>query len=264
MVIPPLVVVLSLLLLLLLLDNNVHQFVRQFVHGGTSVQLQAFLSQFFDQSLFQFGFIQSVGRCRRCRGGCLGGYFVVRHVLHHRHTRHAHGIKHFNAPHHVRKGQFLRRRDNDGRRNVEPLREGQLNVPRPGRHINDEVIQRPPVRHTEYLIQQLGDHGPAHDGRPVVDVAKGHEADAVALQRRHLATDKAHHVVVGRHHGGQARPVHVRVQNADRAAQRLQAVGEVDGRGGFSDAAFAGGNGNDGADLGHAAQRVHVARRCCR
>ena len=45
--------------------------------------------------------------------------------------------------------------DDDSCRDVHDLREGQLDIPRAGRHVDEEVVQSTPITHEDELIEDL-------------------------------------------------------------------------------------------------------------
>mmetsp|Transcript_13816 Transcript_13816/g.30009 ORF Transcript_13816/g.30009 Transcript_13816/m.30009 type:complete len:340 (-) Transcript_13816:370-1389(-) len=176
----------------------------------------------------------------------------IGHVFHHRDAGHVDRVEHLHPPFHVDEAQFLRSRHDDGRGDAQPLAQRQLYVPRPGRHVHDEVINRPPIGERQKLIQQLRDHGAAHHRRSLVDVPEAHEPHAPPSKWGDLPPHEPDVVVLGRHHRGQARAVHIRVEDSHPRPQALEGEREVHGRRGLSHAALARRHGDDRADLGHA------------
>mmetsp|Transcript_10657 Transcript_10657/g.25250 ORF Transcript_10657/g.25250 Transcript_10657/m.25250 type:complete len:421 (-) Transcript_10657:489-1751(-) len=221
-------------------QNHLNQLFRQFV--GVAIVEESLFCQHASNIIFEFGLVVD-----------LAGWIavVIGHVFYYCHTRNIDRVKHFYSPYNVGKTQFLRCRYNHSRGNVEPLGQRQLNVPGSRRHVQNQVIEGSPLRDAQKLIQELADHGSAHDGRPVVDVAKTHEANTVSLQGSDLAVNKTNNVVVRFDHGRERRPVHVAVKNPNVRSQRLEGVRQVYRGRRFSHATLARTDGDDGSDSGH-------------
>src|SRR5690606_35315568 len=129
------------------------------------------------------------------------------------------------------------------------LDEGELGVPRPGRHVDDEVVELAPLNLLEELPQDPGDEGAAHDGRLLVleEEAEAHEADAVGLEGDDLllaALARDARLALLAERDGDVLAVDVRVQEADALTGRGEGGGQVRRDCGLPDAALAGAHGD--------------------
>ena len=124
---------------------------------------------------------------------------------------------------------LLGRGDDHGAHERRRLREGDLDVPRAGGEIDDQVIQVAPVHLTEELLDHLRRHGaPPDDG----SFAPREESHGDELQARLLRRPDLSPAHLGRRtaaeHGGNRRPVDVGVQEADPGPALGQGQRQVD------------------------------------
>ena len=149
---------------------------------------------------------------------------------------------------------FLGSGDDDAAIEGNGLAKGKLGVAGAGREIDEEVIEIAPGDGGDELLDGFLDHGAAPDDGVVAldEEAHGHEFDAVVLGRDELFVFADGGFFVDAHHERDAGAVDVAVEQADAGAKLFEGAGEIDRDGGFADAAFAAGDGDDVADAGHA------------
>ena len=128
-----------------------------------------------------------------------------------------------------------------------------------GGQIDDEVVEFAPIDLLQKLANDLVQHGTAHHHGLVArrDVADGDGLDAVRQVGLDLVVRADHGLLRRAHHRGDIGAVDVCVDQADALAQLGEGDGEVDGDGGFADAAFAGTNSDDLGDAGQSHRRGH-------
>ena len=127
------------------------------------------------------------------------------------------------------------------------------------RQIDDEVIEFAPIHLLQELADDLVQHGSAHDQGLVAgrDVADGDGLDAVR-QIGFDAVAGADLGLLGRaHHERNIGAVDVGVDEADALSEPGEGNGQVDGDGGFADAALAGTDCDDLGDAGQCDRRRH-------
>jgi hypothetical protein len=102
----------------------------------------------------------------------------------------------------------------------DPLRQGQLDVPGTGRHVDDQVVDVVPVGLAQQLLERLRRHRPAPDHRVVLLDQKTdrHHLDAVVLHRLHRLAVSRFRPAFDAHHHRLARAVDVGVEDADLGA----------------------------------------------
>ncbi len=129
------------------------------------------------------------------------------------------------------------------------------------REVDEEVVELAPGDLLEELADDLVEHGAAHDHGLVAgrDEADGDELDAVGGDGLHEVVGDDGGLAGGAEHGGDVGAVDVGVDEADAVAELGERDGEIDGDGGFADAAFAGADGDDVLDAGKALR----ALGCC-
>ena len=133
--------------------------------------------------------------------------------------------------------------------------------PVPGGKIHEQIIQVAPVHGMNELLDGLHDHRPApDDGLIAVDQeAHAHQLHAVVCGRNQLFIGADRRALLDAHHQRNARPVDVAIEQADARAEMLERAGEVHRAGGFADAAFAAGDGDDAFDAGNFVRLRHPA-----
>ena len=83
---------------------------------------------------------------------------MQRHVLDDAEHRHVDLLEHPQTFARIGKRDVLRRGDDDRARERHPLREGQLDIARAGRQVDDEVVEVAPVGIAEQLVEGGGHH----------------------------------------------------------------------------------------------------------
>ena len=126
------------------------------------------------------------------------------------------------------------------------------NVAGAGREIDEEDVELAPFDLLQELADDLVEHGATHDERLVAggDESDGDDFDAVREVGLDLIVGEDAGLLRGAHHEGNVGPVDVRVDESGAIAELGEGDGEIDGEGGFADAAFAGADGDDGFDSG--------------
>jgi len=121
-----------------------------------------------------------------------------------------------------------------------------------GGEIDEEDVELAPFNLLEELADDLVKHGATHDEGLVAgrDEADGDDLDAVRDVGLDLIVGQDGGLAGGAEHEGDIGSVDVGVNEAGAMAEFGEGDGEVDGEGGFADAAFAGSDGNDGFDAG--------------
>ena len=184
---------------------------------------------------------------------------VHAHVLDDAEHRHRNLLEHLQPLAGVGERDVLGSRHDDGSRDRHSLRERQLNVAGAGRHVDDQVIQRPPLGLLEQLRESLGHHGPAPHHRllGIDQETYRHGGHAVSRERAQvLAVGRGRTLPGKAEHEGLARPVDVGVEHSDPRALGAPREREIHGDRGLADSSFAGGDRDDIADL---AERLETA-----
>ena len=112
------------------------------------------------------------------------------HVLNDSENGNVRSAEHIQSLARIDQRQVLRRRYDNGPRQWDLLRHGELHVARARRHVDHQDIQVAPVDFTQHLRQSLDDHWPAPDDRgALVDhEAHRHALEAVADHRPELVS----------------------------------------------------------------------------
>lgn len=142
--------------------------------------------------------------------------------------------------------------DDDGACEWEQLAQGEGDITGARGQVNDEVVERwPEGVIEEELFEGAVSHGAAPDeGFVLIDeAADGDGMDAVdgvweefgAVHRGELSLDAEH--------GGHGGPVDIAIHESDGGAMSGKSDGDIDGDGGFSDAALSGADSDDIFDL---------------
>ncbi len=140
---------------------------------------------------------------------------------------------------------------------------GELGIACAGRHVDDQDIELAPGDVFQHLAQGRHHHRSAPDHRRLLVDEKAHRHDfqPIGFHRLQLVVDQglrlAFQAEQARHRGA----VNIGVQNADGLAELLQAERQIDGSGGFADAALARG---DRDDLGDARNSHATGGACAR
>lgn len=170
-----------------------------------------------------------------------------RHVLYDPENRHVHLLEHAKPLLRIDQGNVLRRRHDDRTRDRHGLRKSELNVARPRRHVDDEVIEVVPVRLIKELLQSARGQRTAPNHRFVFG---NHEADRIDFQT--VARQRFHHLAVGAHglsvrteHRRLRGTVNVGVEHAHARPFKRKRQREVRGNRRLADAALAGTHRND-------------------
>ena len=90
------------------------------------------------------------------------------HVFDQPQHRHADFFKHLQPFFGIEQGDVLRRGNNHRAGHRDFLRQGELHIARPWRHINQQIVQRVPAGIVEELHQGLGDHRAAPHHRLIL------------------------------------------------------------------------------------------------
>ena len=152
---------------------------------------------------------------------------------------------------HICQRDFLRRSHKHRARERNRLRQTQLHIACPRRHINYEIIQVAPFDLAHELLHRRMQHRAAPDNGFVtgIEQANRHRFDAMINGRNNIVAAHCGRIVTT-HHNRHVRAVNIRVTNANLSAEHLQRHREVDRNGGFAHAAFAGTDRDDVADAG--------------
>ena len=142
--------------------------------------------------------------------------------------------------------------DDDGAGERDGLHERDDDVAGAGRQIDEEEVELAPGHLLEELADDLVEHGAAHDHGLVAggDEADGDELDAVRVDGSIMVVVEDGGLARGAEHDGHVGAVDVGIDEADVVAELCERDGEIDGEGGFADAAFAGADGDDVLDAG--------------
>jgi hypothetical protein len=131
------------------------------------------------------------------------------------------------------------------------LHEGDDDVAGAGREVDEEDVEVAPFHLLQKLADDLVKHGAAHDEGLVAGEMNPTEMTLTPWARLGsiwlLARMRG---LRSAHHERDVGAVDVGVDEADAMAELSERDGEVDGEGGFADAALAGSDGNDGFDSG--------------
>ena len=177
------------------------------------------------------------------------------HVFHHAQHRNVDLAEHFHAFARVQQRQILRRGDDHRTGHRDFLRQGQLDIPGAGRHVDHQVIKIIPGGLGHQLQQRAGHHRatPYHRRVVVGEKRHGHDFHTMRLDRHKpllLAnlwpgafSDAEHHALAG--------AIDIRIENADPGAFTGQGQSQVGSSGRLADATLARGHGDDVLDVGH-------------
>ena len=175
------------------------------------------------------------------------------------------GVEHVDALDGVGEGDGLWRADDDGTGERNGLHEGKMNVAGARGEVDEKEVEFVPVGFFNHLLEGVGGHGAApYGGRIRVDEkADGEEFDTEAGDRLdELAAVDFDHAGTGvgcTEHLGNGGTEYVRINEADTIALEGEGDGQVGGHGGFPDAAFPGGNGDDVFNFVEGGWALHVA-----
>ncbi len=179
---------------------------------------------------------------------------VVTHVLDHVDRRHPEFIEHLDPLHHVDEAELLGRGNDHGGGQGDQLTQRELDVAGSGWEVDDKVVELAPVGSGEQLVDDLGRHGPAHDGRTRFAGVGWNPAER--HQFNPLVHGGANQLVLAEEldavrldHGRHARSVDVGIENADAFAHCREGIGQVDRGGGLAHPAFTTGYGDDILDV---------------
>ena len=195
------------------------------------------------------------------------------HVLHQAEDRPVDGriLEHVHALFHVREGDRLGRRDDDGAFHRNVIHQGDVDVAGARGQVDEQVVQRAPLDLQDHLLEGAAGHRPAPDERlaGLGEIPDGHPLDPILLDRDEeflalLLTGFSFRLQVFRAgHDGHGRPIDIGVGETDPVSQARQRDGEIHRNGGLAHAALAGGHRNDVRDLVHLVQ-AQVQRRLLR
>ena len=156
----------------------------------------------------------------------------------------------------IGQGHLLRGADNDGAGDGERLQEGEVNIARAGRRVDDEVVEFSPIGFGNELPERVGGHGAAPEcGRLRVDEEADGEKFHPVFECRDEELAAFDDVCVNlfafdAEHFGHGRTENVGIEQAHFVALGGQSHGEVGGDGAFAHPALAGADGNDVFDAG--------------
>ncbi len=158
-----------------------------------------------------------------------------------------HLAKHFDSFADVGKSDGGRRGDDDGSGDSDRLNERELHIASAGRKIDDEVIELAPFDAAEKLRDDAMEHGAAPDHRFVAGIQQAHgdHLHAGDLHGDDALISGGLGLLQGAEHDGHVGAVDVSVHEADFVAELDECKREIDGDGGFADAAFAAGDGDE-------------------
>ena len=181
------------------------------------------------------------------------GATVDGHVFDDAQDGHADLLEHAQALARVQQGDVLRRGDDDGAGQRHALAQRERDVAGARRHVDQQVVQIPPVGLVEQLIQGLGGHRPAPDHGLVGfdQEADAHHLHTVVLHRLDGLAVGTLGAAGDTHHHGLAGAVDVGIQDAHAGAFGGQGQRQVDGRGALAHAALARSHGNDAVSYTH-------------
>jgi len=111
--------------------------------------------------------------------------FEVRHILDDAKHGDVDALEHAGATERIAGGHVLRRRDDHRAVHLRRLNQRQLRVAGPGRHVDDEVVERPPRHVTEELSDDLHDDRTTPDRRLIAidEESDGDQFDAMPFER---------------------------------------------------------------------------------
>ena len=158
-----------------------------------------------------------------------------RHVLDQPQHRHLQLAEHVQRLARIQQRHILRRRHHQRPRQLRPLRQRQLDIPRPRRQVDDQHIQLAPGHLPQQLLQGPHDHRPAPDDRLILlqHQANRHHRHAMCLQRLDDLAIRAGRPLRNPHHPRLARTVDIRIQQPHPPPLPRQCHGKVRRHGGF-------------------------------
>src|SRR5215467_5332631 len=188
------------------------------------------------------------------------------HVLDQAEHWHVHPAEHVEPLARVDQRQVLRRRYDDGTGERNLLRHGELGVASARRHVDYEHIEFAPGDILQHLGQRRHHHWPPPDHRRLLvdEETHGHHLEAVGLHRIELVASDLLRLAFEAQEPGHRGAVDVGVEHADPQAFLFQRDREIDGDGRLTDAAFAGGDGDDVGDSRDAAGAMARVAGCTR
>src|SRR6266446_639485 len=167
--------------------------------------------------------------------------------------------KHFDGFANVGEGDGGGRGDDDGAGDRDGLDQSELHVAGAGREIDDEMVELAPLHAAQKLRDHTMQHGTAPDHGLVagVEQAHGDHFQAGDFHGDDALVHGGERLLRGAEHDGDVGAVDVGVEEAHLVAELYERERKVDRDGGFADAAFAAGDGNeifyagDGLAFGH-------------
>jgi hypothetical protein len=159
-------------------------------------------------------------------------------------------VEHFEGLAGVLEGNVGRSRDDHCAGKRHGLDQRDDDVTGAGRQIDEEYVELAPFHLLEELADDLVEHGSAHDEGlvPRRDESYGDDLNAVGDVGLDLVVRKDGRLAGTAHHEGDIGSINVGVDEADAVAELGESDGEINGKCGFADAAFAGSDSNDGFD----------------
>ena len=142
----------------------------------------------------------------------------------------------------VRRGDFLRRRDDDGFRVRNHLADAERFVACSGRAVDDEIVEFAPFDIRDELLDGALLHGATPDDGIVVAMKEegdGDDGDACGMDGNDFVVFCFRHGVLKLQHGGNRRAVQIDVEQTDLVPFHGEADGEIDGACAFANTAFA-------------------------
>src|SRR5215510_1637445 len=190
---------------------------------------------------------KNIGSCAATRAK------EITHILNNAEHGNIHAFEHRNPAPCIDQSQILWRRDNHRALERHLLRHCKLRITGTGRHVDHHDVELAPL----YFAQHLGDGRHHHRAAPdhrrffVDQEANRHHREAIALDWFEPSAPDGFGLLLDGQQFWQRRPVNVGVEHAHSHSEITQPERQIDGRGRFSDAALAGGDGNDGIDTGN-------------
>lgn len=182
-----------------------------------------------------------------------GGGDEIAHVFDHTEDRHLNFFEHPDAfPDHA-EGGFLWGGDDHSSIERSGLAEGQLGITSSWRKVDEQIVQGAPFHSLEELLDGLHDHRAAPDdgGIAIDEEPDTHQLDAMAGGWDEFFIFADGGTFSDAHHERDAGSVDIAIEQADPGTEVSEAACEVDGAGGFADAAFAACDGDQALDTGN-------------
>jgi hypothetical protein len=184
---------------------------------------------------------------------------VQAHVLDDPEHGHVNLLEHLEPFARIGQRDVLRRRDDDRSADGNALSERQLDIAGSGRHVDDQVVEIAPAGLRQQLVEGRRHHRPAPGHRLLLvdEEADRHGLEAMRDERlEQLAVARLRPPPREAQHARLARPVDVRVEQADLRALGGEREREIHGDGRLADAALAGSHGDQIIDAGQRLQAV--------